>query len=448
MANVVNQRRPIDQLATSGEPGAEVYPIADVVNYNVLTPLSYWKAGAPSTPPGALARRSQMQLFRGLYAGDWSQLLGAAYPIRANYFRRMANNLTDLMIAYPPTVESAPAGTDTERLDAEIFGVLDDLIPNMVITGTGLIRAFRNATGPHIESPDPEYWFPAPNGDAVVIPLPAGQTQVLILVGGTEIKIDFAPTANEWDGLGQDINAGMLAPLGRMAGATVGQSTLPGPALWPVAMPPANGRFGVSMIPDMVPLVVELSRRLSKSSITLNRHADPILVFREDEQYPTYNDAAPGEELQIRNYTQRVFLDEWRKQWITMLPPEYKSAEYITWDAQMLATNAHYDKVKTELFDSTPLSPLITSNWPVGNVSIRKAYAPLYAAYLRIRARIKQQLEGALSVAAGGPVKLEWPDAVELIDTQTIVNVGVSGDGGKSQTGEPPGPGDPVENQQ
>ena len=107
--------------------------------------------------------------------------------------------------------------------------------------------------------------------------------------------------------------------------------------VWPMPRPPSElGDWGVSMYDDMLPLVEELNRRASGVSGTLDRHGDPVLVFRKEKQ--SMPDIPTGDTETHTVKAERMYLDEARGHATLVLPPKFEEAEYLVWDAQLQAT--------------------------------------------------------------------------------------------------------------
>ena len=459
MAVELNQRRPFAELRSDDKPGAEAYPAARVVNYHVTTPLEHWASNDAVLPPrGTAGRVQQLREFRRLYDGDMDVILRSLYGVRVNYFRRLSNSLSDLLLSYPPIIQSAPDGVDVDALQEDVFEALEGSTVDLSRFGTCLLRAYRDEDGPHIEDVQTEKWFPAgKSGDAIISDLQVGrmssQTEVMLLPKGQpETRVSFISASNadfaaalEPDGLSPGLSLGRrtgeteLAPAFRLEGQT----------LFTVPLRPATGPWGQSLYPPLYGLVAELCRRLSKQSHILNRHADPMMIFRRNPNAPTPATRSPGQKQAIETYAQRVFLDEFREHWIQVVPPQFDDVSYLSWDAQMQASFNHYDRVRDELYATSALLPialLTKDSAQFGNVSLRKAFPGVYAFLLRTQARFHRALTRACSAACRGDVVIEWPNALEEFDKQVITNIGVSaGQEAEETVGMPSRTGDPVE---
>lgn len=426
MPVVQNQIKPFDHLPTSNDPGEDIYPIAEVINYEILTPLSHWGASAKLPPPGTFDRLRQLREFRRLYDGDMDVIFKGFYPVRVNLFRAVALNLADLLLAFPPEIVSGPDGIDI--LNRDLDTMLPGAISDLVRYGTCLVRAYRNDEEPHIEAPTPEGWFPALDGDAVVTEL-ADRYEVRLLREDSAklltYEADDEAQSREPDGINANSAMGKLIESRPIANPIQGQS------VFPVALRPGGGRWGQSMFPTMYPLVTEICRRMTKLSGTLNDHADPMLVLKRDPSTPQgrIKTAAPGDENQFEAYSRRVFLDKWRRQYVTVLGEEFEAAEYLTWDAQAQATFGSMDHTLRALYSSNPIMPLVMglisgNDAVVGGMSIRKVFSPTWLFTLRIMNTLKMALADACEAALGAPVEIEWPDAMGKLDVLTIVQEG------------------------
>ena len=425
MALSLNQRTPFAGLPADGDVWAETFPAVSPANYNVAVPLSYWTDQPSLPPPGTTTRTAQLREFRRLYEGDLSVIMGDRYPVRVNYFRRLADNMADFMLAYPPV---AGGSDDLQQLLDDAVDVLADAVVDLVRFGTCLLRVYRDSDGPHLEAPSPEGWFPAADGTAALLTYGAdGLYRALLCDGGSERQVVYEsysdPESAEPDGLNP------VSPLTPVSTTEVDPSfALDGPTLWPVTLGGRSGPWGTSLYGDLYPLVTELCRRMSKTGHILNRHADPMLAFTEDPNARPYSDSA--EDRTVTVAAQRVFLDETRQQPVIIMPPDFQKAEYVVWDAQMLASNSHMASLKEELFMATRVAPILFGTQipaSVGTSSLRKVFAPTYTFLRRVRIKLQATLERALSVVLSEDVALDWPDTMDQLDRQIIENIGVPG---------------------
>ena len=431
---VTNQLNPeaLNNFYRDDGGGPESYPREFPVNYNVSTPSGHWKTGANWPPKGTELRLRQMAIYRKLFDGDLRDILPDKYPIVVNWFRRMSTHIADLIMAYPPTITSGAAADTNERLNDQLQDAIWQVVVDQSRYGTGLLRARRDGVRPVIEAVNPEYWFPAADADVLAITDYSDPTQGRILID-THAHVG-AHTRDEYElGSGSDSYA---QPEGIPAGGALGARlrrqrsvSSTGRAIWPVPRLPASGEWGQSLYLDMIPLVAEYCRRLSKQGEVLNRHADPLLVFQRDPRLAPYSPSAPGEDEDVRVYSERIFLDRWRQSWISVVPPEFTDVKYISWDAQMQASFNHLANVEKALYATTQIPASLYGSLTgevtaVGNVSLRKAYAPTYAYIRRLQGQITRAIIGVCRAATGREVEVEWPNAIEEFDKDIILNLG------------------------
>lgn len=428
-----------DQLVPAGE-GLGANPRMLRINFNIETPVSTWRRPNPPVPAVGTERRvTQLGEFRTLFDGDFAPILDLQYSVTVNWFAKLATFVADFLMAYPPVVTGLPLEMG-EVVNRDLSDAVYRVLVDQCRYGTGLLRAYNDGGQPRIGNVNPEGWYPGGRGEhAVVLPgaLVEGRatTTVAILQPGRTTALLFTHQAS---GAEQADPEGMSygAVLDRMLAETpVDHRNYVGPTLFPCPREPAHGGWGRSMFPDMVPLVAEYCKRLSKTADILDRHANPILAYTRDARQGPYDDSAPEAVRGAQIGARQMFLDQQRTVPQMVLPPELKDPRYLVWDAQMQSTEMFLRKLENALYETTAVpAALIASGKDgvaaiAGDNSLRKVYAKTYALMLRtqdqITFRIREAVKAALALAnRRATFEVEWPNILREIDTQTMMNLG------------------------
>ena len=369
-----------------------------------------------------MARDDRLRKLRKLFDGDHREYFDATaeMEVAANWFRRTALFWADLMLAYPPEVIGLEDSV-WEAVRPSLLDALYEAVVDMVRYGVGLLRGRAEVEGgPVVDSVDPRSWYPLPGytGDVVLSPM-GEEIDVLLLEPDSIVRRRYVLEGES--GLGSLIESEVSAP--------VGERTV-------VALPrrPAAGEWGQSMYPDMLPAAVEITRRLSLNSKTLNEHSDPLLVLRRDPRAVPMDIFTPDSpaDAAMRFSVETFYLNGWRRGAVGVLPEEYIDATYVTWDAQMQPAFRQIEEVENVMFAATAMPAALHGVLRGGAVNsgqaLRRVFAPTYVHLRTLQESLKPRVAQACRVAAlaaghsvAEKLEVEWDNPLDRLDEQRIV---------------------------
>jgi len=204
------------------------------VNFDVTTPLDYWRAGAAVPPPEAATRASRLQQLHDLGAGDLRSILPSTYAARgvpSGYFNIISNLRGRYLTVRPPTAAGIP---DRQMRDAAFDGVR-----SLTQSGIAVLWSF----GDEVEVVDARYYFPATDGAALVVPHAETWDVWTIRTSGAVLRTFVRSTSNP-------------QTLGRLLSST---SFATGGRLVTCSVPPRTGEWGSSLYAEIVPHVAEVA---------------------------------------------------------------------------------------------------------------------------------------------------------------------------------------------
>ena len=370
-----------------------------------------WQIGAPVVPEVAWPRHQWFHAMREYYDGQRT-----LHPLRLNFFRRAARFYADLLAAHPPHVVDDEYAPINRGLAEWVHTAGIDLVR----FGTSVAQSWVQDGQVQVQDVFPGLWWPSPNGAVVAYNGPeidqGGARQLVIydyIAGSVSLHAATGDSITDFAG-------------------EMWRDQVALPHLHAVIRPPRLGWYhGSSMYPDLISLVDELERRDSKMSRILDRHAEPILHLEPDPMMDPLLDAQDGEEASARRVAEAVNFWNSRDEGLQVLQAEYKSARYLTWDAQMQAAATHRDYVANAIYDSTAI-PAALQNDSRGilatGTSLRRLFLPLHAQLetLRHTARhtaldMANAWSADLGLAALQDGDLVWENPLEVIDRQVFL---------------------------
>ena len=393
-------------------------------NMAALVPLTYWQTGAPTCPEAAADRLSHLATLAKLSRGSLEDL-GLIQPVQANYWGRAASFLASLFASFPPTISGIDP-TISEPLTRSLRTALTGTMYDVVRFGTGLLRLRTNMRGePKIEHLDPRCWFPAASmealadeawADAIVVADPGSNiVRVLTLV-------PFQYSLSEYICADNDL-------LGTRLSQVTGPSSMTRP-LFPVGVTPLLGEWGRSPYIDLTAMALELGKRFSGNSKTLDRYAMPMLVMKGRTAAMVHYEG-PGQQQALRAKASTMTFEDGRQEPVWCLPEGIESVEFVSWDAQQQASFSHIDRVEDAMFAMSALPYGIgrMAEALASGASLRRLWLPTYVLLEQLRGTLIEQISLAC-VAAGemldipvepDSVNIEWPNPLDIIDEQRIV---------------------------
>lgn len=406
-------------------------------------PLDYWKPGQPIAPEACADRLRHLKDLADISDGD-TTALGSNPSVQANYWGRAASFLAALFSAFPPTIDGAPPQIAVP-LQRSLRTAMAPAMYDVVRFGTGLLRLRIAQTGrPALEHVDTQNWFPSHTvemlndnraGDAIIAHGGAGDdkwAQILTIEPG------------KWELDTYDFDGDNLKD---QTDTQTGESSQLRP-LVPIALTPAKGEWGRSAYIDLTPMAAELGRRFSSNSTTLDRYAMPMLVVK-GRAAAMVSYEGPEEMQSLQAKAAVMSFDDGRQEPVWMLPEGIDDVGFVQWDAQQQASFSHIDRVEDAMFAMSALPYGIgrLAEALASGASLRRLWLPTYVLLEELRNKLVDQLADA--VAAAGEmldtpvdpdtVEINWPNPLDTIDEQRIIQGGPEDMGDPADTGNPPG---------
>lgn len=419
---------PIDDqgIITPPKPATALGELAQDVDMAAVVPLSYWKSGVNIEPPAASARLRRLTTLEKLSKGDTADI-GSRPAIQPNYFGRAASFLGNLGSAFPPTFEGLDSAI-ADPLTKSIKKTINRYLFDVVRFGTGLWRLRINAAGlPVLEHVDPRDWFPG----ATVEKLNDEEHADAVLAYRDEEGEKWAQvlklTPGRWELTTYGFNGDNL---GDVEEEEDGESS-PGRPLFPIGLPPYDGEWGRSAYLDMDELAIELGRRFSSNSRTLDDYARPMLVIKgRAAQQAVYT--GPNEKLRLQAKAAMLDFDDGRRQPVWALPEGVEEVGFVQWDAQQQASFSHIDRIEDALFDMSALPSGLgrMADKLASGASLRRLWAPTYVLLETLRSDLMLALADAVEAAGAmlgvdpGEYAIQWPNPLDELDEQRIIQGG------------------------
>ena len=394
-------------------------------NYAVVARREEIRAGAQWPPRRFVDRDSRLGLFADLYRGDLTSLVDTETEnvrLAVNYFGRLSVVQSEILMM---SVPEAPL---------DIGDIAGQALVDMSRYGTAWLWAGELAELPFVANVDARDVYPLDEGGWVLVSLFASADAPDSRPNRSEvwtIAADGQMSREEYNWQGAR-GAGTL-------GSLVGEEAVDGTAtLIPAPRAPHVGlSWGTSQYPDLIAPVLEIAKRFSSNSRTLDEHADPLLaVYMASGAVNTrFNPDPPvsqtKDERQERIYTR---LRDFRRNPVVNIPNADVKMEYVTWDADLEASFSQIEEARLAIQYITGLVQLLErSQGGLSGVALRRLMLPLYAGTKAMQNELKQRLDDALSFALDEDVEIEWPhvfDTLDGVDAPTINRPDVSGGGG------------------
>ena len=400
---------------------AVALPLARV-NYDLLMQRDELDARGTFPPQRFETRDARLQLFADLYRGDLTSLADPTVDdvrLAINYFGRLAAVQSEILMM---SVPEAPL---------EISAIAGQALVDMSRYGTAVLWAGQSGGLPFVATIEPRDLYPLTDGWL----LAGSYTSAAAPDARTDrleawiIDFDGTTTVREfkWDGSRSG------GTLGEEVG-TVEQgadfSTIVQAARAPYMAP----GWGTSQYPDLVAPVLEIAKRFSSTSATLDYHSDPLLsVYMASSAVNTrFNPDAPvGQSADEKRSRIADNLQQFRRSRIAAVPNADIKMEYVTWDASLGAAFKQVEEARLAIQYVTGLVQLLErSQGGLSGVALRRLMLPVYAATRAMQNELRKGLEEAVSYALGEQVTVEWEhifDQLDGVDAPTIART--EGDG-------------------
>ena len=201
----------------------------------------------------------------------------------------------------------------------------------------------------------PDIWYPGPAIDTLV--------QFAVSRNSRDNSIDTAlvTTMDRETGITELIS---WAWGGRSFKTVSARAPLPRSYLIPATNPPDTGGWGTSLIPMLLPLVVEIARRLSSNSRILDQHESPSLVVWIDETDlgnlgVEYDPDGAGDTVEGQTNAGMKALSDMRENGVWAVPNAAQKVEYLTWDGKLSSSFEQIEAVLSEMSALTGVSQLL-----------------------------------------------------------------------------------------
>lgn len=415
-----------------------------------LVPADYWATGAPIAPEAALDRLAHYDDLAALADADTSRASGTtAAGVQPNYWGRAATFMGELFSMFPPRISNIDPriSQPLERAMAEAR-TLATVLYNAIVTGTGVHHLRIAKTNRAVIRPiPPSRWFPAASQSQI----DDGEWADAHLEVGGEGDNRWAKVTIITPGRAETRRFGFDGErLGELLAADTATSSQTRP-LFAVPMLPLTGQFGRSPLVDLTSAAVEMGRIFSRNAITLERYSSPMLTVT-GRLSSRYGAEGPDEQRRLQAKAAILAFDDGRREPVWPLPEGVDSVGYVSWDAQMQASFSHFDRVESAMYamSALPFGLGQLAELLASGASLRRLWLPTYALLESLRVLIGWQIADACAAAAEmhdqpaidpADVEIDWPNPLEAVDEQRIVQ------GNPETMGDPadpqPAPGDP-----
>ncbi len=409
-----------------------------------LTDYSFLESGRRWPPTDEKARIDRYDRCVLLYEGDHE----AAFPgltaldsdleqITANWFKRSTTLVSDLASPMRLFADNQPVlDRITEANDVDLL--VYDLFADILKFGNGVLKVrFEPRRGGIIERIDPRYWFPVVSPDdsknvlAHCICYNFSQYEDHVQRGYLRVEI-HKPGVIENRLFRLDSGAAItseipISALERYAGLQSEVTTgIDDFLVVPFSgLLSSGGVFGLDDYAGIEALVLELEKRLIRTSRTLDKFSDPNILWPMASE--GYINPVTGEEIEP------VEIDLGGGRYIIYpigtgdpnsggfyphLP------QYLTWDASLQNNFAQIEEIKSQLMAVGEISPALLGDTKNGiaesGSALKRLSIPTLAKVARLRARVKRPLLTALRLCSALETVSRYPGASEQLQNLSI----------------------------
>lgn len=379
---------------------------------DVVLPVDYFRPGVDYSPKGADHRSLFLEDMEARYANRQP----SSPLVRVNYYRKAANFYAQLLTSYPPKMVGVDDEEFTMSVNRQLAMAAYHIGLDQTKFGTVVLRPMVVDSAPIIEIVDPRRFYPTEDPDTDILlsfgnDLGDGFTTITVQVVSPE-TIEVSTYKLERHILGELLNREVYPGFGV-------RGVFPEPSY-----PSDMGNFGTSMFVDMAPLIDELNRRYTKLSTILDRHSDPILVFKKYRQSGVGDPAGSSRGM---HRAERLHLSEQRSHDVMALEGAYEEAGYLSWDAQLLSTMQHISNIEDTLFSTTGVLYSQDGNAVASGTSLKRVFFDAYTNIHTMQELIVPDLEFIVQLLAGSVgysmdgISVEWGNPLDHIDTQAVL---------------------------
>ena len=405
-------------MATVNQEGYYRLPL-DEINYAVYLRE---EEIAPSRefPPNRFRERDRyLQLFYEMWRGDLRQFVSQERRrdglITMNYLRRFTSFVSQALLTSEPQV------TGAEEID--VREALADAVEDAIRYGRAYL-SWMPSEGV-LGTIDPRMVYPLSEEAGYAIAssyvsdvAPSSQPDMLDMTlaraDGSAETVTYSWQGASSTGTYNSYNLSGGSPHGTLSEP---QETRPEPdtLIAPVDMAPKRVGWGTSAYEDMLPLVLEVQRRLTHTSGILDANAQPPLIVKATKSALQRN--FPVSPL-IMNPTDaqreaavREGLDAWRRSEIVELPDESWDVFYLTNDTDIASSHEQIDLVKRmlEFHMGIPAVLEMDEGTPPSGAALRTMMVAQYS----MQKALMQDIVAAVNELIE-PAVLEWPHPLDV----------------------------------
>ena len=310
------------------------------INLDLPVTTEDFEVGASWPPWRASRRTARLNSYERLYRGDFTDYVDDHNGIRttANYFGRVAEVMASMMVS--------------EEIDENVQKAAANAIVDMMRYG----RSYVARIAGEVVALDPRFCYRHEDGQTLYVVTPFTSTKSQD--GGSDYYSIYAipveGNAEKWDSSTDIHSATTGQQVESIFGSPEDQESVPDCAWAYADRHPSLGGWGKSAFDDMIPLIFELSKRMSANSYVLDRHMYPLLMLpmaQADVKRILLRDPdhdAPNFDMRDAQNAVRRSLDTNDKLWVPD-GVDTSKATYLTWDGQLGASFGQIDLIKAEL---------------------------------------------------------------------------------------------------
>ena len=337
-----------------------------IINFDYTTPVSYWRKDAQvSTDRSEVSNRiNRLKIYLNLFNGSMTDLVtlnrGEVAPV-INYFQRAAMGMSRTLTSTEPLITIAGQDIFDNDIFAgkwadSLFDMLPTLIQDYETFGTAVIaNNFDKLTRFY-----PYQRYPADtNSEVIVRQTMNGHDVIKFLPGGIIINERYtSDQATMPNTLGTLTSTEELTPENQDAWAVLYDELDIDPIqLLTIQRPPYSELhlWGQSLYQIMYPIVREISIRYTGISSSLNKHANPTLIFETSVDEDTIKQRM-FEGVDTDDYVDQVanqyLLDQWEEEDVQIVPQGHM-ARYLEWDPKLDGAQDTIKQLQEDLFSLT-----------------------------------------------------------------------------------------------
>ena len=309
--------------------GNAIHPSID---YEARAKLGDWRQGEPIVPDRmeVRARVAQLQLFRALFQGDYSDVMKPA-EVKSNYLEEDPTYMSKLLMNRPPEFKDSNIPLSNRFLNS-LLDVLPNVIIDIVRYGTGLILITEGEYGLECQAPQPIYWFPVDD-----------KASVLFTGVGTETLEQLTDYGDgRWDAISYTQEEGNAEIIGSIESSESNKSIIPAVSaigaetigragsIIPIQRPPTTGDWGRSLYLSIGTISIVINKVYNDIDEILQKGkpvATPVFL---DPMRP--NEDFEGEDRGILIQEIKTGYDEGQRLKIYLPPKGVQKLEYMYWD--------------------------------------------------------------------------------------------------------------------